>query len=206
MDDQPNDQPGNPQQRVRPEVIRGPPERHATVNARQEGSNKIVEAAIQSIQYERNLPPSWWQRISSDVMFLLNRHPILGLDAHNPIDSDRASPIEILFVGWISRHQVYRELGCYIGCGRPALCRVSSAKGSDLEPRVRWGIALDRRGKVTLWLCPWTLARFRSRTFTAYELREGLNAFQFLGLKSQLPSSQARALRNDSIEEAGREK
>ena len=49
---------GNPQTGVMPEVIRGPPELHATFNARQEGSNKIVQAGIQSMQYERNLPPS----------------------------------------------------------------------------------------------------------------------------------------------------
>ena len=198
---------GNPQTGVMPEVIRGPPELHATFNARQEGSNKIVQAGIQSMQYERNLPPSWWQRLASDCMFLLNRHPLLSLDGHVPHGGgDRASPIEILFLGWISRYQVYRELDCYVGCGQPALVRVRSTKGSDLEPSCRWGICLSRKGKVTLWLCPYTDSRFRSRTYTAYTLRDGLNSWQFLGLPSPVPHKQARTLRNDAEEEKGRDK
>ena len=39
-------------------------------NPRAEGQNKIVEAGIQSLLYEQNLPPSWWQRAANDVMFL----------------------------------------------------------------------------------------------------------------------------------------
>ena len=37
-------------------------------NPRAEGMNKIVEAGIQSLLYENNLPPSWWQRAANDVI------------------------------------------------------------------------------------------------------------------------------------------
>ena len=191
--------------RVVPQVIRGAPEEHATINARGEGSNKITEACIQSMQYERNLPPSWWERLSGDAQFLSNRYPIRNLDGNNPLDGDRASPIEILFKEWYSRHQVYRELDSYIGVGVPALCRCPKTKGSDLEPFARWGINLKITGRVNTWLCPYSGARFKSRTFSAYKLREGLNAWQFLGLPNPAPQGQSKALKGDTLELLGRE-
>ena len=176
------------------------PEDHARGNARAEGSNKIIEAGIQSIMYEQNLPPSWWQRISSDVMFLANRFVTISNDTNIPPDQDRASPIEQLFQGYISRNQVYRELDNYVQVGTPALCRQPKVKGSHLEPKVRWGIAIGQRGKTTRWLCPFTRSQFRNRTFTSFTLRSGMNWSQFLGLGDIAPSKQSRMLPQDDKE------
>ena len=159
----------------------GHPTDHARDNARAEGANKIIEAGIQSLLYEKNLPPSWWQRAANDVMFLANRFPPYSLDANVPPDGDVPSPIERLLNGYVSRHQVYREIDSFVPVGTPALCHQPKAKGSSLEPRVRWGIAIGQRGKVTRWLCPFTKSRYRSRSFTAFSLRTGLNWSQFLG-------------------------
>ena len=196
----------NPRVRdVIPEMIYVAPEDHARENARAEGANKIVEAAICSLLYENNLPPSWWQRAANDVMFLLGRFPVLGLDAAYPIDGDRALPLEELFMGYYSRNQLYRELNCYVAVGTPALCR-SSRPGSSLEPKVRWGIAIGQRGKVTRWMCPFLLSRFKNRTFSAYTLQSGMNYAQFLGLDEIAPSAQSQTLAGDMQEIEGREK
>jgi hypothetical protein len=178
------------------EVIYGPPEDHARANARAEGSNKIIEAGIQSLLYEQNLPPSWWQRAANDVMFLANRFPKYSAAAAMPPDGDVAPPIEQLFtvrgVAYISRNQVYRELDSYVSVGTPALCHMPKVKGSDLEPKVRWGIAIGQRGKVTRWMCPFTRVQFRRRAFTAFTLKTGINWSQFLGLGDIAPSAQSR--------------
>ena len=178
----------------------GDPADHARDNARAEGANKIIEAGIQSLLYEKNLPPSWWQRAANDVMFLANRFPPYSLDAAVPVDGDMPSPIEKLFLGYISRHQVYRELDSYVACGTPALVHKPKVKGSDLEPRVRWAIAIGQRGKVTKWMCPFVKSRFKSRSFTAFTLRTGLNWSQFLGLGEIAPSAQAQMLPQDEGE------
>ena len=103
------------------------------------------------------------------------------MDAAVPLDWDMPSPIERLFNSYVSRHQVYREIDSYVAVGTPALCHVPTVKGSDLEPRVRWGIAVGQRGKVVQWMCPFTKSRFRNRSYTSFTLRTGLNWSQFLG-------------------------
>ena len=120
----------------------GDPTDHARDNARAEGVNKIIEAGIQSLLYEKNLPPSWWQRAANDVMLLANRFPPYSLDANVPPDREVPSPIERLLNGYVSHHQVYREIDSFVPVGTPALCHQPKVKGSSLEPRVRWGIAI----------------------------------------------------------------
>ena len=170
----------------------------ARENARAEGANKIIEAGIQSLLYERNLPPSWWQRAANDVMFLAARLPLYSLEANVPPDQDRAPPIEMLLQGYVSRQQIYRELDSYVSVGTPALCHLPKVKGSDLQSRVRWGIAIGQRGKVTRWMCPFTQSRFKNRSFTAFNLRTGLSWSQFLGLGDIAPSAQSRMLPQDA--------
>ena len=59
------------------------------------------------------------------------------------------------------------------------------------------GIAIGQRGKVTRWLCPFSNSRFKSRLFTAFTLRSGLNWSRFLGLGDIAPSAQSRMLPQD---------
>ena len=170
----------------------GDPSDHARDNARAEGSNRIIEAGIKSLLFERNLPPSWWQKAANDVMFLVNRLPPYSMDAAVPIDGDVPAPITKLFHDYYSRNQVFRELDSYVSVGTPALCHLPKVKGSALEPKVRWGVAIGRRGKVTRWMCPFTGTVFRNRSFSAFGLRTGLNWSQFMGLGDIAPKAQSR--------------
>jgi hypothetical protein len=182
------------------EMQYGDAQDHARDNATAEGSNKIVEAGIKSILFDKNLPPSWWQRAANDVMFLMNRIPVYSLDARTPPDGDVDPPLKQLTLGYVSSNQCTRELDSYVGTGTPALCHTTT-KGSSLEPHVRWGIAIGRHGKITQWLCPFTKARFSTRSFTAHRLRSGLSWSQFLGLGDIAPSAQSRMLPRDDPHE-----
>ena len=175
----------------------GDPADHARDNARVEAKNKFLVSGICSILYEANLPKSWWQRASSDFMFLANRICTYSDEASAPSNQDLPSPIERLFHGYISRHQVYRELDNYVRVGTPALCHLPKVKTNTLEPRVRWGIATGVRGKVTRWECPFCGVRFRNRSFQAFHLRRGLNYSQFLGLGDIAPGPQSGRLSQD---------
>ena len=93
-----------------------------------EGANKIIEAGIQSLLYEKNLPPSWWQQAANDasVQFLSYsiRHPPCSLDANAPLDSDTASHLERMFLGYVSHHQVYIDIDCFVAVVTPATCHI----------------------------------------------------------------------------------
>ena len=169
-------------------------------NPRAEGANRIVEAGICSLIYEKNLPPSWWERASRSVQFLGNRFPPVSLEAAVPVDGDMPSPIERLFQGYYSRHQVYRELDSFIAVGNLALCNIPGAQANAQEARVRWGVSIGHSGKVTRWMCPFTKSRYKSRSYTAFELRSGLNWSQFLGLGDIAPSAQSQMLPQDEGE------
>ena len=84
-------------------MIYSDPGERARGNSRAEESNKIIEAGIQCLLYEKNLPPSWWQRAANDIQFLGNRHPPYSLDANVPLDGDMASPIERRFLGYVTK-------------------------------------------------------------------------------------------------------
>ena len=47
-------------------------------------------------------------------------------------------------------------------------------------------------------MCPFTQSRFKNRSFTAFNLRTGLNWSQFLGLGDIAPSAQSRMLPQDA--------
>jgi hypothetical protein len=59
-----------------------------------------------------------------------------------------------------------------------------SVKGSPLKSKVRWGIAVQMLGKAVQFKCPYTLRRFKSRSYLAIKLKEGINYYTFLGIKS----------------------
>ena len=60
------------------------PGEHVRENGRAEGANTTIDAGFQSLLYEKNLPPSWWQHAANDAQFLGNRHPPYSLDANVP--------------------------------------------------------------------------------------------------------------------------
>lgn len=74
------------------------------------------------------------------------------------------------------------ELSYYVSVGTPALVHDNSIRGSALEPKTRWGIAIGMYREQPIWKCPFTKATFRSKSYSAYRLKEGLNYAQFLKL------------------------
>ena len=58
----------------------------------------------------------------------------------------------------------------------------TKAKGSQLKPKVRCGIAWGMYREQVVFKCTFTSSTFRSKSFTAIELEEGLSCYQFWGM------------------------
>ena len=166
-----------------------------------ERANCILEEAIKAIMMEQNLPEDHWEVCSSNAMFLLNRFPNLAGDSTAPIDGDQALPLEILTRGHYSRRQLYRELSYFVQIGTPALVHAAKIKGSTLAPKVRWGVAWGMYTEQVVWRCPFTHSTFRSKSFTAFELRDNLNYAQFLGLPEMETTRKGVAIQGDINED-----
>ena len=165
-------------------------------NAHAERSCGIVEVVIKSLLYEANLPPSWWERAAGVAEFLLDRFPVTSQEVSVPMDGDRARPLEIYTRGGYSRRQIDRELSYFVGLGTPCLVQTKE-KGSSLNPKTRWGICIGMYRDQVCFMCPYTKSEFRSKSFAAFCLRDGLNYAQFLGLKALASSRASAAIPDD---------
>lgn len=163
-----------------------------------ERNNCIMEEAIKAILMEQNLPPDHWEAAASNAEWLLNRFPNIATDVTAPTNGDQARPLELLTRGRYSRRQIDRELSYFVQIGTPALVHTPQVKGSTLAPKVRWGIAWGMYRDQVIWLCPYTRATFRSKSFTAFELRHNMNYAQFLGLADIPTTRKALAIPSDS--------
>ena len=114
-------------------MIYADPTDHARDNCRAEKSNQLVEGGIRSILFDRNLGPTWWQKAATDVQELAALFPPISSSGTVSVDGDRASPIELLLHGYVSRNEVFRRLDSYVQVGTPALCHLKDVEGSDLE-------------------------------------------------------------------------
>ena len=168
-------------------------------NGKAERACRIVEQVIKSLLMQNNLPPSWWVRATRDAEFLLNRFPVASNSTLAPLDGDQVRPIEAFTRFWYSRNQCNRELHYFVSVGTPALVYLPKAKGSSLSPKVRWGIAAGMQRESVMFICPFTNDGFRSKSYTAYSLREGINYAQFLGLKN-IGTTQRHAKLHDDVD------
>ena len=100
---------------------------------------------------------------------------------NDPPDGDKVRPLELLTRGYLSRREIDRQLSYFVVIGTPALVH-DPVKGSSLQPKTRWGDAWGMYRDQPTWKCPYTGAVFRSKSYSAYRLRDGLNYFQFLKL------------------------
>ena len=157
------------------------PDRHAQNPA--ERACGITECVIKAILMQNNLPPYFWAKAAKDAQFLLNRLPLVSADLSIPTNGDRARPIELFTDQWYSRRQCSRELDYYVSVGTPCLVMDTKAKGSTLAPKVRWGIACGMQQETLEFFCPFTKVRFKSKSFTAHRLNQGINYSTFLGLR-----------------------
>ena len=174
------------------------PDRHAEENGYAESAVQTVEIVIKQILMANNLPPSYWQAAAADAEWLLNRFPVASDDVAIPMDGDRSRPLEMITRGYYSRRQIDRELGYYCAVGTPCLVHNAKVKGSSLEPKVRWGIAMGMYREQVWFMCPFSKSRFKSKSYSAYRLKEGMNWSQFLGLGPIANTKKAMALPEDS--------
>ena len=175
------------------------PDAHEKENGYAEAACQTVEHSIKSILLASNLPASWWQYAASSSLFILNRLPALSDDVNMPADGDRARPLEILTRGYMSRRMIDRELTYFITCGTPALVHDSSVKGSSLRPKTRWGVACGMYRDQPIWWCPYTKVTFRSKSYSAYRLQNGLNYAQFLKIPIKKSAQSQMHIPDDDI-------
>ena len=146
-----------------------------------------------------NLPPSYWQSAVADAEYLLNRFPVSSDDVAIPIDGDRVRPLEALTRGYYSRRQIDRELSYYVPTGTPCMVHDTSVIGSSLAPKVRWGIARGMYREQVIFMDPFSRARFKSKSYTAYCLKYGINWSQLLGLGEIQSTRKQMALPEDMM-------
>ena len=165
---------------------------------RAEGANKVAEHTIKAMLIEDNLPPDHWEACARSAEFTICRFPNLASDVNESVDGDRASPIEIGTSGRHSRRQVHRELAYYLPTGRLALVHEPKAKGSQLKPKCRWGIAWGMYREQVVFRCPFTGSTFRSKSYFAFETEDHLNCYQFLGIPARTTTRQKLYVKGDN--------
>ena len=104
-------------------------------------------------------------------MWLLNRFPVTSLDVSVPIDGDRVRPLERLTDFYYSRSRINRELSYFLAIGSLALVHATSVKGSSLNPKTKWGIAVEMYREQVVFVSPFSGAKFKSKSWTAMKLR-----------------------------------
>ena len=164
--------------------------------AHAERSCGIAEVVVKSMLMQANLPPSWWEYAANMAEWVLDRFPTSSQSVFVPMDGDRARPLELYTRGAYSRRQIDRELSYFVGLGTPCLVQ-TKAKGSALKPKTRWGICIGMYMEQCIFYCPYTKSNFRSKSFAAFRLREGLNFATFLGLPELVSSRASCAIPED---------
>ena len=163
-----------------------------------ERSVGIVEIVVKALLMEKNLPTWWWQKCAKGAEFLLNRFPTSKL-SNMSTDGDSPRPLELFSRFTYSRRQIDRELSYWVSPGTPALVQ-TTAKGSFLGPKTRWGVAKAMLRDQVIWMCPYKHTEFASKSFAAFKLKMGMNFATFLGLPKIKPSRKATAIPVDFTE------
>ena len=172
----------------------GCPDRKEEV-ARGERAVGLYEVLVKATLMERNLPPSWWQRASLDVVFCWNRFAKINYHPACPVDGDRARPIEVLTRGFFSRLLCDKQLAEYVPVGTPALVHDVHVKGSSMRPKTRWCVGSGMWDDQPIWWDPIINSFSRSKSYVSYLLAPGFNYTHFLRLPA-LPSIQRRCARD----------
>jgi hypothetical protein len=133
----------------------------------------------------RNLPPEDYVEACDEGCWLYAR---LSSSSSAP-DGNNARPLEVATNGQISREQIDKQLSIFVGIGTPCLVwnpvqNKLDKKGSDITSKARWGIAWGMNGKSIRFKCPYTQSIFYGATYLSMNLEDGINYYQFLGIKS----------------------
>ena len=159
------------------------PDRHADENGFAERACGILEVVVKSLLVQRALPPTWWQRCAVAAVFLLNRFPVTNDDVAFPLDGDAVRPLEVFTRFYYSRRQIDRELSYYIGPGELCMVHDTSIAGSNLQPKVRWGVSSGAMHMETpSFYCPYTGDMYSFKSYTAYRLKARVLYHSFLNI------------------------
>ena len=170
-----------------------PDRKESAANA--EKSVGIVEIVTKSLLMHNSLPPWWWQYCCVTAVWLLNRFPTAKLNNLSG-DGDEIRPLELFSRFSYSRRQIDRELSYYVAPGTPCLVQ-TTAKGSVVGPKTRWGIAINMYREQVNFMCPYTHSNFRSKSFAAMKLQDGINYAKFLALPELESSRKAASIPAD---------
>ena len=177
-------------------------------NAKAERAIGVKEPKVKAGLLQSNLPPEWVIRVSRQVNWLLARFPPQSHSANCSPDGDKPLPLELITRGKISRRMIYNQLYYFLMIGTPALVHDAAIAGSRLptqgvgtnmvaDCKSRWMVAYGMyRDQVVFW-DPRTNDTCRSKSYTAFKLRRGMNFAQILGCKMPKATEKSRPLSGD---------
>ena len=119
------------------------------------------------------------------AIWLLNRFGRIATEESISSDGDQPRPLENFTGFQYSRRQIDRELSYFVPVGRPTLVHMTKVKGSAITPKSRWAVPIGMYREQVIFWSPFSKSEFRSKSFTAYKLKHGLNYMHFLNLPTQ---------------------
>ena len=158
-----------------------------------ENAVRLVERGTKSIMMETTCPVNFVEYACDQYITLHNCFP-MKKDLKSG-DGDAPRPLEKLSSGRVSRRQCDHTIHHSIPVGTPCLVTIPHVRGSDITniARCRWAIAIKQYEDLPIFLCPHTGHEIRSKGYVAFHLKQGQNAYTFMGLESpKLPKAQNR--------------
>ena len=180
-------------------------------NARAERAIGVKEPKVKACLLQSNLPPEWVIRVSRQANWLLARFPPQSHSANCSPDGDKQLPLEMITRGKISRRMIYNQLYYFLNIGTPALVHDATIAGSRLpthdaasglvaDCKSRWMVAYGMyRDQVVFW-DPRTNDTCRSKSYTAFKLRAGMNFAQMIGCKMPKATEKSKPIAGDFLE------
>ena len=175
-------------------------------SAYQERAIGVKEPKVKASMLQVNLPPAWWVDKSKEVDWLLARFPKQSMSPELPTDGDRMRPLEHATNGFISRRQIDKELYNFVPVGTPILVHDEKALGSQLPHdqlqgcKSSWMVARGMYRDQLLCWNPRTGQTTKTRSFTAFTLRRGMNFSQVIDAKMPKETARMRPLPGDFTE------
>ena len=153
------------QERTKIQTIWGCPDRKEEV-ARGERACGVVEVLMKAGIMQENLPPNWWVRVAKGAIWFKNRIGAINTEAKIGRDGDQVRPLEAFTDFQYSRKQIDRELSYHVPVGRLGLVHITSAKGSAIAPKTKWGVCIRMYREQPIWWSPFNGAEWKSKSFT----------------------------------------
>ena len=175
-------------------------------SSHQERAIGVKEPKVKAALLQVNLPPAWWLDKSKEVDWLLARFPKQSMSPELPTDGDRMRPLESATNGFISRRQIDKELYNFVPVGTPVLVHDEKALGSQLPHSLNqgckssWMVARGMYRDQLLCWNPRTGHTTKTRSFTAFTLRRGMNFSQVIDAKMPKETARMRPLPGDFTE------